>query len=185
MKVQEQDLEGIVLIEPDVFGDNRGFFCELWNEERAAAENINLRFRQDNLSRSQKGVLRGLHFQQPFAQGKFITVLEGQVYDVAVDLRPDSKTYKQWRSYTLTGENKRQLYVPEGFAHGFLVESESALFLYKCTEVYHPECEHSLKWDDEEIGVEWPLEGQEPQLSKKDSDGKSFQYIEEHILKTN
>ena len=169
MKIHHYNLPGLTLIEPDVFGDNRGFFMEIWNEERFAKKGIPLSFKQDNLSRSSQGVLRGLHYQLPYAQGKFLTVLEGEVYDVAVDIRRGSPTFGQSQGVVLSSENKCQLYVPPGFAHGFVVTSKSALFMYKCTEFYHHECEQSILWNDPELNISWPIEN--PQLSPKDVNG--------------
>lgn len=170
MKITRSKLKGLVLIEPNVFGDSRGFFMELWNEERFSEAGLNMEFRQDNLSLSEKGVLRGLHYQNPNSQGKFVSVLEGSVYDVAVDIRQGSPTYGQWEGYTLDSEKKSQLYVPPGFAHGFVVTSEKALFCYKCTEVYHPEHEATVLWNDPDLGIDWPIEN--PNLSQKDLEGK-------------
>ncbi len=169
MKAIETGLPGVVVLEPVVYGDERGFFMEAWNKRRYGSLGIPLDFVQDNLSYSAKGVLRGLHFQNPNAQGKLICVLQGEVFDVAVDVRIGSPTFGEWVGVTLSAENKRQLYIPEGFAHGFLVTSEAALFSYKCTDYYNPEAEHSLLWNDPELGIDWPLES--PVLSKKDSSG--------------
>ena len=167
MKATETPLEGVVIIEPDVYRDERGYFMETWNRERYAAVGLDVSFVQDNVSRSKNGVLRGMHFQvAPRGQGKLVSVLEGEIYDVAVDLRADSPTFARWFGTHLSGENRRQLYIPEGFAHGFVVTGETALVLYKCTEIYSPEHERSLAWDDPEIGIEWPVA--EPLLSPKD-----------------
>ena len=159
-------LDGLVLLEPAVHGDERGFFMETWREERYEEAGIPGHFVQDNLSFSRRGVLRGLHFQNPDQQGKLVYVLEGEVYDVAVDIRAGSPTFGEWVAVTLSSENKRQFYVPEGFAHGFLVTSDAALFAYKCTARYNAEAEASVLWNDPEIGVEWPVEA--PVLSDKD-----------------
>jgi dTDP-4-dehydrorhamnose 3,5-epimerase len=168
LKVVETSLPGVLLIEPDVFGDDRGFFMETWNGRRYRDEaNLPERgFVQDNLSLSEGGVLRGLHFQNPNPQGKLVSVLLGEVFDVAVDIRVGSPTFGQWVGFELSAENKRQLWVPEGFAHGFLVTGEVALFHYKCTNYYDRESDHSLLWNDPEIGVDWPIA--EPTLSEKD-----------------
>lgn len=168
MKVTRTEIEGLLVIEPKVFGDSRGYFFETYNQERYAAEGLDVRFVQDNLSYSQKGVLRGLHYQKPFTQGKLVSVIEGQVWDVAVDLRSDSPTFGRWFGLFLDSEQKNQFYVPPGFAHGFVVTSPTALFSYKCTEVYHPETEGALRWNDPEVGIKWPIDF-EPQLSGKDA----------------
>lgn len=166
MNVVETKLPGVLIVEPKVFGDERGFFMEIWREERYEEAGIPGHFVQDNLSFSRRGVLRGLHFQNPDQQGKLVYVLEGEVYDVAVDIRAGSPTFGEWVAVTLSSENKRQFYVPEGFAHGFLVTSSTALFAYKCTARYNAEAEASVLWNDPEIGVEWPVEA--PVLSDKD-----------------
>ena len=139
---------------------------ELWNQERYQAAGMDLTFVQDNLSRSRRHTLRGLHFQNPHPQGKLVYVLEGEVFDVTVDIRPDSATFSRWVGYNLSAENRRQLYVPPGFAHGFCVISETALFGYKCTDFYFPECEGGIAWDDPDIAIDWPT--QEPLLSDRD-----------------
>lgn len=168
MKVLRTEIEGLLIIEPKVFGDTRGFFLETYNRDRYVAEGLDATFVQDNLSYSQKGVLRGLHYQKPFTQGKLVSVVEGQVWDVAVDLRANSSTFGRWFGLFLDAEKKNQLYVPPGFAHGFVVTSPAALFSYKCTDVYHPETEGSLRWNDPDVGIQWPLDF-EPQLSGKDA----------------
>ena len=170
MKVIDTPLPGCKIIEPQVFGDERGFFMETWNRERYAEHGIDVDFKQSNLSLSAKDVLRGLHFQYPNPQGKLVSVLAGEVFDVAVDIRKNSPTFGQWAGVTLSGENKKQFYVPEGFAHGFVVLSETATFSYLCTRLYAPQNEHSLLWNDPEIGIEWPCEA--PQLSAKDQEGR-------------
>jgi len=167
MNIQELDLPGLILIRPDVYGDDRGFFFEMWNAERFQnATGLDVQFVQDNLSRSQHGVLRGLHFQNPHSQGKLVSVLQGCVYDVAVDIRSDSDTFGQWVGLELCADTKHQMYVPPGFAHGFAVLSQSALFHYKCTDFYHPESEVTIRWNDPQLKIDWPL--QNPLLSKKD-----------------
>jgi dTDP-4-dehydrorhamnose 3,5-epimerase len=166
MRIQDTALPGAVIIEPKVFGDARGYFLESYNRDRYRAAGIHLDFVQDNISFSRQGTLRGLHFQNPYPQGKLVYVLEGEVFDVAVDVRPGSPTFGVWVGVTLSGENKRQFYVPPGFAHGFCVTSETALFAYKCTDRYAPECEGSILWCDESIGIDWPVEN--PLLSEKD-----------------
>ena len=155
----ETEMQGLYIIEPKVFGDERGYFMETYNYNDFKAAGLDMVFVQDNQSRSKKGVLRGLHFQKKHPQGKLVRVLSGEVFDVAVDIRRDSPKYKKWYGVVLSGKNKRQFYVPEGFAHGFLVLSEEAEFTYKCTDFYYPEDEGGIRWDDPEIGIEWPLEG--------------------------
>ncbi|MCW2278998.1 dTDP-4-dehydrorhamnose 3,5-epimerase [Heliophilum fasciatum] len=166
MKIIETLLPGVLIFEPRVFGDHRGFFLETWNAERYHNAGILQQFVQDNLSFSSYGVLRGLHYQKPNMQGKLVYVLQGEVFDVAVDIRKGSRTFGQWVGVTLSSENKRQFYVPEGFAHGFCVTSETALFAYKCTDFYLPTAEHGIRWDDPDIGIDWPIEN--PILSEKD-----------------
>ncbi|MEJ7900657.1 MAG: dTDP-4-dehydrorhamnose 3,5-epimerase [Thermomicrobiales bacterium] len=166
MNILDTPLAGVIIIEPKIFGDARGFFVETWQAERYAEAGLPP-FVQDNLSRSSQGVLRGLHYQEPDAQGKLVQVLEGEVFDVAVDIRIGSDTFGKWHGVTLSSENKRQFYVPAGFAHGFVVTSESALFAYKCTELYRLEHDHSLRWDDPDIGIDWPIHA--PSLSAKDA----------------
>ncbi len=169
IKVTRCDIEGLCVIEPTVFKDDRGYFVETYNYNDFAAEGLDMKFVQDNQSMSVKGVLRGLHFQKQFPQGKLVRVLRGKVFDVAVDLRGGSETYGKWFGVELTAENKKQFYIPEGFAHGFVVLSDEAEFAYKVTDFYHPGDEGGLKWDDPEIGIEWPLEeGMELLLSDKD-----------------
>ena len=166
MKVTETRLPGVLILEPKVFGDERGFFMETWQRERYREIGITADFAQDNLSFSGVGVLRGLHFQNPHAQGKLVQVLQGEVYDVAVDIRRGSPTFGQWAGVRLSSDNRRQLYVPPDFAHGFCVLSETALFSYKCTDYYHPETEGSILWNDPAIGIDWPIDS--PSLSDKD-----------------
>lgn len=166
MKVETTKIPGLVIIEPRVFGDTRGFFKETYATQRYAEAGIAAPFVQDNLSKSSRGVLRGLHLQHPHGQGKLVQVLLGEVFDVAVDVRRGSPTFGQWVGVTLSAENHRQFYIPPGFAHGFCVTSETALFSYKCTDGYHPECEHGVLWNDPEVGIEWPVA--EPSLSDKD-----------------
>ena len=161
-------IEGLTIIEPTVFGDNRGYFMETYQYEEFAAAGIGVTFVQDNQSKSVKGVLRGLHYQVTKPQGKLVRVISGVVYDVAVDIRKGSATYGKWFGVTLTEENKRQIYVPEGFAHGFLVVSETAEFVYKCTRLYDPSDESGLLWNDPIIDINWPLNGIKPILSEKD-----------------
>jgi len=178
MNIVDCAIPGPLIIEPRVFGDERGFFLESWSERSFAANGIDATFVQDNHSRSQAGVLRGLHYQNPHGQGKLVRVTRGAVFDVAVDMRRSSPTFGKWAGVTLSAENKRMFWVPEGFAHGFLVLEDGTDFLYKCTDFYAPEHEHSLAWDDPDVGIEWPLNGVEPQLSAKDRDGRSLAQAE-------
>jgi dTDP-4-dehydrorhamnose 3,5-epimerase len=166
MNVIETTLPGLVVIEPKVFGDERGYFMEAYNARRYGEVGLDVDFVQDNLSYSRRGTLRGLHYQNPHPQGKLVQVLLGEVFDVAVDIRLGSPTFGQWFSVTLSADNKRQLYVPRGFAHGFCVTSETALFAYKCTDVYDARAEGSILWNDPEIGIPWPVS--DPVLSEKD-----------------
>lgn len=160
IKVTKCDIEGLYVIEPTVFGDERGYFVETYNSRDMAEAGLNMVFVQDNQSMSVKGVLRGLHFQKEFPQGKLVRVIKGRVFDVAVDLREGSKTYGKWFGIELTAENKKQFYISEGFAHGFLVLSDTAEFCYKVTDFYHPGDEGGLAWNDPQINIEWPeLEG--------------------------
>lgn len=156
------------LMEPELHGDNRGYFMETFRESYFRARGVELSFVQDNQSRSTKGTLRGMHYQREFPQGKLVRVLAGVVYDVAVDLRRESKSFGQWIGEYLTAENHKQLWVPPGFAHGFYVLSESADLTYKCTNYYHPEDECCLRWDDSDVAIQWPLLDEEPLLSAKD-----------------
>ncbi|MDP4178310.1 MAG: dTDP-4-dehydrorhamnose 3,5-epimerase [Bacillota bacterium] len=169
------EIEGVYIIEPKVFGDNRGYFMETYNYEDFKEAGLDMVFVQDNQSKSRKGVLRGLHFQRNFPQGKLVRVVSGEVFDAAVDLRENSSTYGKYHGVILSAENKKQFYVPEGFAHGFIVLSEEAEFVYKCTEFYHPEVEGNILWNDPDINIEWPLEGiDEILLSEKDKKAKGF-----------
>jgi len=169
IKVTSCDIQGLYVIEPTVFGDERGYFMETYNQNDFKEAGLNMIFVQDNQSMSVRGVLRGLHFQKQYPQGKLVRVVRGKVFDVAVDLREGSSTYKQWYGVELSGENKKQFYIPEGFAHGFLVLSDEAEFLYKCTDFYHPGDEGGIMWNDPEIGIDWPIEqGVELIISEKD-----------------
>ena len=175
IKVTKLDIEGLCIIEPSVHGDSRGYFMETYNQRDMEEAGLSMKFVQDNQSMSRKGVLRGLHYQKNFPQGKFVRVVRGAVYDVAVDLRRDSKTYGKWYGVELSAENKKQFYIPEGFAHGFLVLSDEAEFCYKVTDFWHPNDEGGLLWNDPDIGVEWPLEGiDEILLSDKDRVNPTF-----------
>ncbi|MFI8742679.1 dTDP-4-dehydrorhamnose 3,5-epimerase [Stutzerimonas zhaodongensis] len=172
MKVIETDIPDVLIVEPKVFGDERGFFYESFNAAAfEAATGLKRQFVQDNHSKSQRGVLRGLHYQIQQPQGKLVRVVAGEVFDVAVDLRRSSPTFGRWVGTRLSADNQRQLWIPEGFAHGFVVLSESAEFLYKTTDYYAPAHERSLLWNDPQIGIDWPFT-EPPQLSKKDIDGK-------------
>jgi dTDP-4-dehydrorhamnose 3,5-epimerase len=167
---EQTTIPGVRLITPVVHGDARGFFFESWRADRCAALGLPDGFVQDNVSRSRRGVLRGLHVQHPYPQGKLVQVLDGEVFDVAVDVRVGSPTFGRWVGYHLSGENHRQLYIPPGVAHGFCVLSESVLLTYKCTDYYHPETELTIAWDDPAIGVAWP--DADPILSPKDKAGR-------------
>ena len=175
MKFIETNIPDVKIVEPQVFGDERGFFMEtfrttLFNEHCGERE-----FVQENHSKSSHGILRGLHYQTENTQGKLVRVTKGEVFDVAVDMRKDSPTFGQWSGVLLSAENKRQLWVPEGFAHGFYVTTDEAEFVYKCTDVYNPSSEVSIKWDDPEINIEWPIPvDKKPLLSAKDENGLSF-----------
>ena len=168
-------IDGLVVIEPTVFGDERGYFMETWNKPDFAEIGIPYNFVQDNQSKSKKGVLRGLHFQRTNPQGKLVRVISGEVFDVAVDLRKSSATFGKWHGVYLSAENKQQFYVPEGFAHGFLVTSETAEFVYKCTRLYDPGDEGGLLWNDPCIGVEWPELDVAFSLSEKDKANPAFE----------
>ena len=167
MKVVETAIPGVLIIEPKVFGDERGFFLETWQRQRYADAGIPPGMVQDNQAYSSHGVLRGLHVQHPHAQGKLVQVLRGEVFDVAVDIRRGSPHFGQWVGVHLSGDNHCQFWVPEGFAHGYCVLSEEALFAYKCTDYYHPETQFSVLWNDPELGIDWHYEGA-PQLADKD-----------------
>ncbi len=175
MKVSSTVIPDVLIIEPQVFGDSRGFFMESFNQRAFNnATGTNLTFVQDNHSRSGKAVLRGLHYQLGQPQGKLVRVVRGAAYDVAVDIRPDSPTFGKWVGLELSEHDNRQLWVPPGLAHGFLVLSESADFLYKTTDYYAPELERCIAWNDPTLAIDWPLNGEVPRLSAKDSAGKAF-----------
>ena len=174
MHFLETTLRDALLIEPRVFGDDRGFFMESWNARTFADAGLDLTFVQDNHSRSQAGVLRGLHYQKPNPQGKLVRVTQGAVYDVIVDLRQTSETFGQHEGFELSADNKRMLWVPPGFAHGFLTLEDDTHFLYKCTAQYDPSAEHSLLWNDRDLAIDWPLDGRTPILSAKDEAGVPF-----------
>lgn len=177
-KFIETKIKDLYIIEPKVFGDERGYFMESYNRADFVEAGLDMLFVQDNESKSKKGVLRGMHFQTTHTQGKLVRVTQGEVYDVAVDLRKDSPTFGQWEGVLLSAENKRQFYVPEGFAHGFLVLSDEAVFNYKCTDYYAPEYDSGLLYNDEEVGINWPLEGiEEIILSEKDKKQKKLKEL--------
>ncbi|HWP22459.1 MAG TPA: dTDP-4-dehydrorhamnose 3,5-epimerase [Candidatus Cryosericum sp.] len=165
---EETRIQGVFTITPTVFGDERGYFMETYHAEEFRAAGIEAVFVQDNQSKSRRGVLRGLHFQVLHPQAKLVRVISGEVFDVAVDIRKGSPTFGQWAGVTLSAENKKQFFLPRGMAHGFFVLSETAEFTYKCDEFYHPEDEGGIRWDDPDIGIEWPLNGVTPLLSEKD-----------------
>ena len=174
MKFIECAIPGPLVIEPTVYGDDRGFFMESWNAAAFRKAGLDLTFVQDNHSHSSRGILRGLHFQNPGPQGKLVRVVAGSVWDVAVDMRRSSPHFGKWVGVELSAANRRVFWVPEGFAHGFLTLEDGTDFLYKCTASYSPEDEHSLAWNDPAIGIEWPLDGIEPLLSAKDQAGLPF-----------
>ncbi len=176
MKVTKTPLEGALVFEPKVFGDTRGYFMETWNHENYSNAGLNVTFVQSNLSKSSKGVLRGLHFQNPRPQGKLVQVIAGEVFDVAVDIRLGSPTFGQWHGEFLSAKNHKQFYIPEGFAHGFCVTSDEAVFSYLCTDFYHPASEQSLLWNDPTIKIDWPIA--QPSLSEKDLKGTILEKIE-------
>ena len=185
MKFIPTEIPGVIIVEPDVFGDHRGFFMESWHAEKFAEGGIDAQFVQDNHSRSSQGILRGLHYQIEQPQGKLVRVLSGEVFDVVVDLRRDSPTFGKWVGMYLNDTDKKMLWVPPGFAHGFYVVSEQADFFYKCTELYAPEHERAIRWDDPDLAIDWPIaSGQEPVLAPKDAAAKSFKDAEVYEGKT-
>ena len=167
MKLLETRLPGVLVIEPRVFEDSRGYFFESYNRAQLKKAGLDVNFVQSNVSRSKRGTLRGLHYQWPSPQGKLVSVLEGEVYDVAVDIRPGSATFGQWEGVMLSATNHRHLWIPEGFAHGFCVVSETATFTYQCTALYDPGADHAIRWNDASIAIDWPIDS--PLLSPKDS----------------
>ena len=177
MKVNPTQIAGVLIVEPTVFGDDRGFFLESFNERAMREIGIDAHFVQDNHSRSQRNVLRGLHYQINQPQGKLVRVVDGTVFDVAVDIRRNSSTFGKWVGVELSAENKRMFWMPAGIAHGFVVLSDSADFVYKATDYYAPEFERTILWNDRDLGIQWPLMG-EPILSSKDAAGKSFSEAE-------
>lgn len=179
IKVTTCEIEGLKIIEPKVFGDERGYFMETYNYKDYAAAGITEEFVQDNQSMSKKGVLRGLHFQKQFPQDKLVRVVRGEVFDVAVDLREGSKTFGKWFGVILSAENKKQFFIPKNFAHGFVVLSDEAEFAYKCTDFYHPDDEGGLLWSDPDIGIKWPIpKGMELTISEKDQLWKGIRNYE-------
>jgi dTDP-4-dehydrorhamnose 3,5-epimerase len=180
MKIIDTKLPGVLIIEPDIFGDSRGFFMETYHKERYGAAGMDAEFVQDNTSFSTNGTLRGLHFQYPHSQAKLVQVFMGEVFDVAVDIRKGSPTFGQWFGTTLSSDNKQQLFIPEGFAHGFCVLSETALFTYKCTEFYSPADERGILWSNPDIGIEWPIN--RPLLSVKDEKYPYFNDLKPEYL---
>jgi dTDP-4-dehydrorhamnose 3,5-epimerase len=183
MTVSETELPGVRLFEVDVHEDDRGSFAELWNVRDYGRHGLEATFVQDNLSRSREGVLRGLHFQNPRPQAKLISVLKGAVFDVVVDVRAGSDTFGEWHSTVLSAENARQLYVPEGYAHGFLATSGEVLFHYKCTDFYHPEADQTIRWDDPRLGIDWPVD--DPIVSEKDAAAPPLDEMPERALQFN
>ncbi|MEM7780745.1 MAG: dTDP-4-dehydrorhamnose 3,5-epimerase [Pseudomonadota bacterium] len=177
MKIIATDIPDLLIIEPRAFGDDRGFFMETWNERAFREAGLDLTWMQDNHSRSQRGVLRGLHFQNPGPQGKLVRVTRGAVFDVAVDLRSSSEHFGKWVGVELTADNKRMFWVPEGFAHGFLTLTDDTDFLYKCTTPYAPQSEHTLAWDDPSVGIEWPVANLDPIISEKDAKGLALSQV--------
>ena len=175
MNVIRCELEGLMLLEPKAFGDPRGYFMETWNRQRYEQAGISAAFVQDNISVSRRGTLRGLHYQNPTSQAKLVSVLEGEVFDVAVDLRQKSPTFGKWHGVRLSSENKRQFFIPTGFAHGFVVLTDMAMFHYKCTDYYSPKDEMTVQWDDPAIGVAWPI--QDVILSEKDKKGLPLKQV--------
>lgn len=182
MEVVKTLIDGVLLLKPQIFGDERGYFVETWQQKRYEEFGINLPFVQDNHSKSTKGILRGLHFQKKHPQGKLVMVSLGEVFDVAVDIRPNSPTFGKWYGAILSQENQHQLWIPPGLAHGFLVLSDVAHFHYKCTDFYHPGDEGALYWNDPDVGVNWPM-AELPKLSAKDQNALSFKTLSQ-MLKT-
>jgi dTDP-4-dehydrorhamnose 3,5-epimerase len=180
MKILPTELDGVLIIEPDVFADKRGFFMETFQKRRYREAGITAEFVQDNISHSVRNTLRGLHYQYPDGQAKLVQVLEGEIFDVAVDIRRGSPTFGRWTGVVLSSENRRQFFIPEGFAHGFCVMSDSALFLYKCSNIYSPEAEGGIRWDDPDLGIRWPV--QSPIISERDSRLTPLRHVASHRL---
>lgn len=179
IEVIKTKIEGLVIVQPAVFGDERGYFMETYNKEEFEKQGLDMTFIQDNESKSKKGVLRGLHFQSKYSQGKLVRCTQGAVWDVGVDLRQGSKTCGQWAGVELSADNKTMFYIPEGFAHGFVVLTDEATFNYKCTNLYAPEYDGGIRWNDPDIGVEWPVEGMDLLLSEKDQNQPFIKDIKE------
>lgn len=177
MKMSPKKIPEVLLFEPDVYKDERGYFMETFRSSYFSEHGVDLNFVQDNQSQSRAGTLRGLHYQLEFPQGKLVRVMSGEVFDVAVDIRKSSSTFGKWVGETLSAENKKQLWIPPGFAHGFLVLSETAELFYKCTDYFHPEDDHSLLWNDPAVGIDWPIQNLEPILSEKDRNAGSLSKI--------
>jgi len=180
MKVEPTQLPGVLVIDPRIFGDDRGYFLEAWQYERYRDAGVDASFVQDNLSFSHAGVLRGLHLQNPHPQAKLVQVLVGEVFDVAVDVRAGSPTFGKWVGERLSGDDKRQIFVPAGFAHGFCVLSDTVLLSYKCTDIYSPRNEITIRWDDPSIGIDWPIRS--PEVSPKDAQGVRLDEIDRKLL---
>ncbi len=180
MNVRKTSLKDLLITEPDVHGDDRGWFLETYQTPRYANIGVSAEFVQDNVSQSRRGVLRGLHFQNPNAQGKLVQVLAGEVFDVAVDLRRDSATFGRWHGEYLSSENHAQMWLPVGFAHGFCVTTETAIFCYKCTALYDPDSEHGLRWDDPRLGIDWPVDS--PSVSAKDRAAPLLDELDSSVL---
>ena len=180
MKVIETDLPGCLVIEPQVFGDDRGFFYESFNHDKLAAHGLRPAFVQGNVSSSMRGVLRGLHYQWPKPQGKYVSVVEGEVWDVAVDIRRGSPTFGRWAGVVLSAENKRHFWIPEGYAHGFVTLSERAVFTYLCTATYDREADAGIRWDDASLAIDWPVSA--PLLSDKDAKAPFLDAVPEDRL---
>ena len=180
MEVTRSDLLDALIIQPKKFGDHRGFFVETYQEQRYVDNGLRDRFVQDNLSSSTYGVLRGLHYQHTYPQGKLVSVIKGEVFDVAVDIRVNSPTFGKWQSVLLTENDMNQFWVPPGFAHGFVVLSETAIFAYKCTDTYHPETEIAIRWDDPDLGIIWPIK--DPKISAKDEKAIRLKDVPRELL---
>ena len=178
--ITKTELAGVLVIEPAVYGDSRGFFLETFNQKRYAEAGLDRRFLQDNHSRSSRGVLRGLHYQLNHPQGKLVMAIKGEIFDVAVDIRRGSPTFGKWVGVNLSEENHKQLFVPEGFAHGFCVLSETADVIYKCTEVFTPGDDYGILWSDETVGIDWPIS--EPSLSEKDAKNPRLAEVDTNLL---
>jgi dTDP-4-dehydrorhamnose 3,5-epimerase len=182
MHVIKTAIPEVLIIEPQIFGDERGFFFESWQQDRYCQHGIDANFVQDNQAYSRYGVLRGLHIQQPFSQGKLVWVTHGEVFDVAVDIRHGSPWFGQWTSCILNADNKRQFWIPKGFAHGYMVTSPDAHFVYKCSDTYHPETQYSVRWDDPDLNIAWPTLSTPPQLSQADKTASPLHAIPKQRL---